>query len=142
MTLHTTPDFADALLATAQALKLPEAFVEKDYWVTDSAAGAVGLPLSRIHCVKGGTALSKAYGLVQRFSEDVDLALTDDETRTSSKTKSLMDKGAKHITQCLPEVKMRQPVAVRGLGEQYINTNPYWNPPFLRKSPWPDSGGS
>ena len=31
MTLHTTPDFANALLATAQALNLPEAFVEKDY---------------------------------------------------------------------------------------------------------------
>ena len=34
MTLHPTPDFADGLLATAQALHLPEDFVEKGYWVT------------------------------------------------------------------------------------------------------------
>ena len=42
---------------------------------------------------------------MQRFSEVVDLALTDDTTRTKSKTKSLMDKAAKHITQGLPEVE-------------------------------------
>ena len=48
--------------------------------------------------------MSKAYGLVRRFSEDVDFALTDDEKRTNAKTKSLMDKAAKHITQGLPEV--------------------------------------
>jgi predicted nucleotidyltransferase component of viral defense system len=105
MTLHTTPDFADALLATAQALKLPEAFVEKDYWVTTVLRALSDSSYRESIVFKGGTALSKAYGLVQRFSEDVDLALTDDETRTNSKTKSLMDKGAKHVTQGLPEVE-------------------------------------
>ena len=48
--------------------------------------------------------LSKAYGLVQRFSEDVDLAVTDDVTRTKSNTKSLVDQAAKYITQGLFEV--------------------------------------
>ncbi|MBO2012947.1 nucleotidyl transferase AbiEii/AbiGii toxin family protein [Siccationidurans soli] len=32
--------------------------------------------------LKTGTVLSKANGLVQRFSEDVDLGLTDDVTRS------------------------------------------------------------
>lgn len=105
MTLHTTPDFADALLATAQALNLPEAFVEKDYWVTTVLRALSDSPYRESIVFKGGTALSKAYGLVQRFSEDVDLALTDDVTRTNSKTKSLMDKSAKHITQGMPEVE-------------------------------------
>lgn len=104
MTLHTTPDFADALLATAQTFNLPEAFVEKDYWVTTVLRALANSPYREAVVFKGGTALSKAYGLVQRFSEDVDLALTDDEDRTGSKTKSLMDKAAKYITQHLPEV--------------------------------------
>jgi predicted nucleotidyltransferase component of viral defense system len=105
MTLHTTPDFADALLATAQTLHLPEAFVEKDYWVTAVLRALAESEYRETVVFKGGTALSKAYGLVQRFSEDVDLALTDDVTRTKSKTKSLMDQAAKHITQGLPEVE-------------------------------------
>lgn len=105
MTLHTTPDFADALVATAQALHLPEAFVEKDYWVSTVLWVLANSEYRQTVVFKGGTALSKAYALVQRFSEDVDLALTDDETRTKSKTKSLMDKAAKHITQGLPEVE-------------------------------------
>lgn len=105
MTLHTTPDFADALLATAQALRLPEAFVEKDYWVTTVLRALATSPYRDVVVFKGGTALSKAYNLVQRFSEDVDLALTEDGERTKSKTKSLLDKAAKHITQELPEVE-------------------------------------
>lgn len=105
MTLHTAPDFADALLATAQALRLPEAFVEKDYWVTTVLRALADSPYRESVVFKGGTALSKAYGLGQRFSEDVDLALTDDMTRTKAGTKSLMDKAAKHISQGLPEVE-------------------------------------
>jgi hypothetical protein len=31
MTLHLSPEYGEILLATAQALGLPEAFVEKDY---------------------------------------------------------------------------------------------------------------
>ena len=104
MTLHPTQDFADALLATAQALNLPEAFVEKDYWVTTVLRALSDSPYREAIVFKGGTALSKAYGLVQRFSEDVDLAVTDDVTRTNAKTKSLMDRAAKHITRGLPEV--------------------------------------
>lgn len=105
MTLHTTLDFADALLATAQALHLPEVFVEKDYWVTTVLRALAESEYRETVVFKGGTALSKAYGLGQRFSEDVDLALTDDVTRTNSKTKSLMDKAGKHITRGLPEVE-------------------------------------
>lgn len=126
MTLQTTPDFADALLATAQALNLPEAFVEKDYWVTTVLRALSNSPYREAIVFKGGTALSKAYGLVQRFSEDVDLAVTDDVTRTNSKTKSLVDQAAKHITQGLPEVA--DAATSRGFGARCINTNPCWRP--------------
>jgi predicted nucleotidyltransferase component of viral defense system len=52
---------------------LGEGEVEKDWYVTQ-----VIRKISKIHyedfqvIFTGGTALSKAYGLIQRFSEDVD----------------------------------------------------------------------
>jgi predicted nucleotidyltransferase component of viral defense system len=112
MTLHTAPDFADALLATAQHLRLPESFVEKDYWVTRVLRALADSDYREVVVFKGGTSLSKAYGIVQRFSEDVDLALVDDAGRSKGQTKTLMDRAARCIVQDLTEVT--DPVTSRG----------------------------
>ena len=74
--LRDRPDDHFALVgAAADALGLPAEFVEKDYWITEllrSVAAGIG----DAHVVfKGGTSLSKGYGLIQRFSEDVDILL-------------------------------------------------------------------
>ena len=61
---------------TADKLGLPDEIVEKDFWVcltldylfTDS-------PWKDNITFKGGTSLSKAYNLINRFSEDIDLIL-------------------------------------------------------------------
>ncbi len=67
--------------ATAEALNIDAAFVEKDFWVTEVLrAVAVGVPITvgseqaHVQAVfKGGTSLSRVFGLIERFSEDVDL---------------------------------------------------------------------
>lgn len=72
MKLCQQPDFATLLIATAQAAGLNEQFVEKDYYVTEVlriVADAYGAQV----IFKGGTSLSKGWGLIDRFSEDVDL---------------------------------------------------------------------
>ncbi len=50
--------------------------VEKDFWVSwilgEVFADAF---LSQLLCFKGGTSLSKVYGVIERFSEDIDLIL-------------------------------------------------------------------
>jgi Nucleotidyl transferase AbiEii toxin, Type IV TA system len=52
------------------------AVIEKDFWVTWVLARLFGQPeLARLLMFKGGTSLSKAYGLIERFSEDIDLIL-------------------------------------------------------------------
>ncbi|MGH8997927.1 MAG: nucleotidyl transferase AbiEii/AbiGii toxin family protein [Acidimicrobiia bacterium] len=53
---------------------IPAAHVEKDFWVTEVLRGVVaGAVASKVVMVfKGGTSLSKAYGIIERFSEDVD----------------------------------------------------------------------
>lgn len=52
------------------------AVVEKDFWVTWTLHRLFAdAGLARLLMFKGGTSLSKAYGLIERFSEDIDLIL-------------------------------------------------------------------
>lgn len=59
----------------AEATGIPASHVEKDYWVTEvlRGASAASRELGCSVVFKGGTSLSKAHHLIQRFSEDVDL---------------------------------------------------------------------
>jgi hypothetical protein len=61
---------------TAASLGMTPAVVEKDFWVTWVLNRLFATPaLARLLMFKGGTSLSKAYGLIDRFSEDIDLIL-------------------------------------------------------------------
>ncbi|OWP61526.1 hypothetical protein CDA63_19005 [Hymenobacter amundsenii] len=113
MTLHQSPEFGQILLATAQGLGLPEAFVEKDYWVSYVLRALADSPYREQLVFKGGTALSKAYGLVERFSEDVDLAIAGTQGWSGGQVKKLIDAGGRHITQGLMAV-VEAGVTVRG----------------------------
>jgi hypothetical protein len=53
---------------------LPQA-IEKDWWVTLALKAAFSTKWRDNLVFKGGTSLSKAWGLIERFSEDVDLAM-------------------------------------------------------------------
>jgi hypothetical protein len=66
------PEFRDLLRAAAEALKLPIWIVEKDYYVT-RALRALSEHIGDQFLFKGGTSLSKAWKLIERFSEDIDL---------------------------------------------------------------------
>lgn len=71
--VHQDPDFGKLLAIVARELGIAEALVEKDYWVTHTlwALHRTGLDIY----FKGGTSLSKGFGLIQRFSEDLDLMI-------------------------------------------------------------------
>ncbi|RNC83120.1 MAG: nucleotidyl transferase AbiEii/AbiGii toxin family protein [Balneola sp.] len=60
---------------TGARLGLPPAAVEKDWWVTLTLQSIFELPLADRIVFKGGTSLSKGWNLIQRFSEDIDLAI-------------------------------------------------------------------
>ena len=61
---------------TAARRGMTPAVVEKDFWVTWVLDRLFAVPaLARLLMFKGGTSLSKAYGLIERFSEDIDLIL-------------------------------------------------------------------
>lgn len=49
--------------------------IEKDWWVTLVLKALFSLPMSHHFIFKGGTSLSKGWKLIERFSEDIDIAL-------------------------------------------------------------------
>ncbi|MCC6805812.1 MAG: nucleotidyl transferase AbiEii/AbiGii toxin family protein [Deltaproteobacteria bacterium] len=69
--VHDDRDFPQLLTLVTEATRIAPALVEKDYWVTHCmwALHQTGLEL----WFKGGTSLSKGYGIIERFSEDLDL---------------------------------------------------------------------
>ena len=54
---------------------LPAVAIEKDWWVTLALNASFSLPYSKNIVFKGGTSLSKGWNLIERFSEDIDLAI-------------------------------------------------------------------
>lgn len=61
---------------TAIKCKMKDAIVEKDFWVCWTMNYLFNYSPWRDHFVfKGGTSLSKGYGLIERFSEDIDIIL-------------------------------------------------------------------
>ena len=54
---------------------LPAMAVEKDWWVVHALSLIFSMDCAPSLIFKGGTSLSKGWNLIQRFSEDIDLAL-------------------------------------------------------------------
>eukprot|EP01035_Chromulina_nebulosa_P014825 gene14825-19616_t len=62
-------------LETAKRKSLHESSVEKDWWVVQTLSAIFSMDYANVLIFKGGTSLSKGWNLIQRFSEDIDLAL-------------------------------------------------------------------
>lgn len=54
---------------------LPTDAIEKDWWVTITLKAIFSSKFAQHLVFKGGTSLSKAYNLIERFSEDIDLSI-------------------------------------------------------------------
>lgn len=62
----------------AEATNYHPDIIEKDWWVTQVLRAVFSLPYAEHLSFKGGTSLSKCWHLIERFSEDVDIALSRD----------------------------------------------------------------
>lgn len=75
MKLFEHSDFDQAVIRAAEYFRprgLREAFIEKDYFVTEALRIIEREAGGRV-IFKGGTSLSKGWNLIQRFSEDIDI---------------------------------------------------------------------
>lgn len=98
--------FQDAVRATAQQMNIPPEFVEKDYWVTYALSTIFNNEIGKDTVFKGGTALSKCYNLIERFSEDIDLVVLRRVGETDSKLKSKLKAVSTVVGAKLPEVEV------------------------------------
>src|ERR1017187_4058966 len=64
-----------AFTETAARMGVNPLIVEKDFWVCWCLGRLFDMPDLPGHIFKGGTSLSKVYGLIRRFSEDIDISL-------------------------------------------------------------------
>jgi hypothetical protein len=72
-------DRREIIAEVAIGLGVDFTIVEKDFWVCWTLRALFALPAPHAPLVfKGGTSLSKAYGMIQRFSEDIDVVTAVD----------------------------------------------------------------
>jgi hypothetical protein len=71
--LHARTDFNELLAIVAEQRGIDPVLVEKDYWIMHCLWG---LQASKFRFeLKGGTSLSKGFGIIHRFSEDIDIRI-------------------------------------------------------------------
>ncbi len=69
--LHNHKEFPELIRIVAEKMGIAPVLVEKDYWIMHALYGlkSQGYDFQ----LKGGTSLSKGFGLIDRFSEDIDI---------------------------------------------------------------------
>ena len=111
MNLHENKDLFTAAIQLASnpksegGLGIKEIYIEKDYWICRSLKQLSECKESEVAVFKGGTSLSKAYRLGSRFSEDIDIAITNDSQRTDNQTKSIISRISRAMSAGLEEVR-------------------------------------
>lgn len=106
MKLHENKQlFADAVRMTSEAMGIAPEFVEKDYWICQILQNLSRHQDSGSIVWKGGTSLSKAYSLIQRFSSDVDFAVVA-EGLSQNQLKKLVTRIGKETTTDLTEIEV------------------------------------
>ena len=106
MILHNDKEIFNELIeTTAGVLGIPAVFIEKDYWVTYILNKLSKSIYKETAIFKGGTSLSKAYKIIGRFSEDIDLAIITDgidgnavKTLIKNIEKALLDENFEETT--------------------------------------------
>ncbi len=94
MKLHENKEqLADAIRITSAELGIPQKFVEKDYWICQILQRLSRMPQTERTVWKGGTSLTKGYGIIQRFSSDVDLAIIGEGLSNNQQKKLVLHLG-------------------------------------------------
>jgi len=105
MKLHENqPLFAQLLNFAANTLNIRPEFIEKDYWITRALQRMSQNINAEKVIFKGGTSLSKAYRLTNRFSEDIDIAVIDADSFSGNQLKTFIKRLAKDMAADLEEL--------------------------------------
>jgi len=116
-------ELIDAWVAESVASDITPALLEKDIHVTDALIALMQIEhptLSLVFC--GGTSLSKAYGMIERMSEDIDLKVVPrDQNISRSALKRDLSNLKVHVTTVLSGIGLAEDVEAR----KALNENRY-----------------
>lgn len=111
MNLHENRQlYADVIDAASRpkeqgGLGILAPFIEKDYWITRALKLMCEADTTDKATFKGGTSLTKCYSIGNRFSEDVDVAISEAWTLSGNQLKNLIKKLSKAMSDGLTEVQ-------------------------------------
>jgi hypothetical protein len=115
-------DRRDAFIGAGGKLGTPEQNIEKDFWVgwtLDALFNGAKLGGPRL-LFKGGTSLSKAYGLISRFSEDIDITIFRDDLGEGASVEELEKLSGKQQRRRLDAIKAAAQTHVNGTMRQQV----------------------
>lgn len=98
---HNIEERKVMLQQVAESIHLPDYAIEKDWWVTMVLKALFETDCASYLEFKGGTSLSKGWGLIERFSEDIDLTIDHtfftDDIVNNNQLKNLRKKCHKYV---------------------------------------------
>ncbi|HVN88886.1 MAG TPA: nucleotidyl transferase AbiEii/AbiGii toxin family protein [Candidatus Binataceae bacterium] len=122
-------DRREVLGVAASRSGRPAHLLEKDVWVVWTLATLFGSSLRNTLVFKGGTSLSKAYGVIRRFSEDVDLTysiralapdLVGENEEALPRSRSEQKRWSTEVRRRLPDwvAAVAQPLIIQAVKDQ------------------------
>ncbi len=125
MQLHNNPQlFKQAIRAASRLFKLQTVYIEKDYWVTYALHSIFHNDIGKETVFKGGTALSKCFGLIERFSEDIDLVVIKSGDETDNQLKKKIKTVTNAVNEIMPETVVKGITVKRGMNRKTGHTYP------------------
>lgn len=114
--------FRQAVEFTAQQMNIPGIYVEKDYWVTYTLHTIFNNPIGKETIFKGGTALSKCFALIERFSEDIDLVVIRRDGESNNQLTNKLKEISNVVSGVLPEVQIKEVTRKMGMNRKSAHT--------------------
>lgn len=123
MILHQNQEnFKKAIVVTAAEMGIETIYVEKDYWVTYALHTIFHNEIGNDTVFKGGTALSKCYSMIDRFSEDIDLVVLRREGDSDNKLMNKLKTISQVVSEVLPEVVIDDITKKMGMNRKTAHT--------------------
>jgi len=123
MRLHENKTlFRQAVQFTSDQMQILPIFVEKDYWVTYAIHTIFNNAIGSDSVFKGGTALSKCYKMIDRFSEDIDLVVLRREGESNNRLTTKIRTISDVVSAVLPEVNVEGLTHKMGMNRKTAHT--------------------
>ena len=114
--------FRQAVQFTSDQMQIPAIFVEKDYWVTYALFTIFNDKIGIDTVFKGGTALSKCYNIIERFSEDIDLVVLRRKGESNNKLTTKIRTISNVVKDVMPEIKIAGLTHKKGMNRKTVHS--------------------